>query len=75
MFDRTPPGPLLPTVGNTIGVTTRGSGRYPKKIDHSHQEGEREFVIDNLLVRVHLIIEMNLVDRPCAMGVRIPLSE
>ena len=30
---------------------------------------EREFFIDNLLVRIHLIIEMILVDRPCAMGV------
>ena len=29
---------------------------------------EREFFIDNLLVRVHLIIEMILVDQPCAMG-------
>ena len=29
----------------------------------------REFFIDTLLVRIHLIIEMNLVDRPCAMGV------
>jgi len=28
---------------------------------------EREIVIDNLLVRIHLIIEMILVDRPCAM--------
>ena len=30
---------------------------------------KREFFIDNLLVRIHLIIEMILVDRPCAMGV------
>jgi hypothetical protein len=30
---------------------------------------EREFFIDNLLARIHLIIEMILVDRPCAMGV------
>jgi len=30
---------------------------------------EREFFIDNLLVRIHLIIEMILVDRPCTMGV------
>jgi len=30
---------------------------------------EREFFIDNLLVRIHLIIEMVLVDRPFAMGV------
>ena len=28
---------------------------------------ERVF-IDNLLVRIHLIIELILVDRPCAMG-------
>ena len=33
---------------------------------------EEEFFIDNLLVRIHLIIEMILVDRPCAMVVRIP---
>ena len=30
---------------------------------------ESEFFIDNLLVRIHLIIEMILVDRPWAMGV------
>ena len=30
---------------------------------------EREIFIDNLLVRVHLIIEIILVDRPCATGV------
>ena len=30
---------------------------------------EREFSIDILLVRIHWIIEMSLVDRPCAMGV------
>ena len=30
---------------------------------------ERDFFIDNLLVRIHLIIEMVLVDRPSAMGV------
>ena len=30
---------------------------------------EREFFMDNLLVRIHLIMEMILVDRPCAMGV------
>jgi hypothetical protein len=31
--------------------------------------GEREFFIDNLLVRIHLIISIILVDRPCAVGV------
>ena len=30
---------------------------------------DREFFIDKPLVRIHLIIEMILVDRPCAMGV------
>jgi hypothetical protein len=30
---------------------------------------EREVFIDNLLVRFHFIIEMILVDRPCAIGV------
>jgi len=30
---------------------------------------EREFFTDNLLVRIHLSIEMMLVDRPGSMGV------
>ena len=30
---------------------------------------ERDFFIDNLVVRIFLIIEMILVDRPCAIGV------
>ena len=30
---------------------------------------EREFFIDNLLFRIHLIIKMISADRPCAMGV------
>ena len=30
---------------------------------------EREFFIDNLLVRIHFIIEMILVGRPCAMRI------
>jgi len=30
---------------------------------------EREFFIDNLLARIHCIIVMISVDRPCAMGV------
>ena len=33
------------------------------------RERDREFFIDNLLVRIYLIIEMTLVDRPGAMGV------
>ena len=31
--------------------------------------GEKEFFIENLPVRIHLIIEMILVDRACNMGV------
>jgi len=31
-------------------------------------DAEREFFIDNLLIRIHLNIEIILVDRPCAMG-------
>ena len=34
----------------------------------------RDFFIHNLLVRIHVVIEMILVDRPCAMGVWIPVS-
>ena len=33
---------------------------------------EREIFIDNLLVRVHWIIEMIVVEWPCAMGVGTP---
>jgi len=33
---------------------------------------EREYCIDNLLVRIHLIIEMILVDRPCAWEFEFP---
>ena len=32
------------------------------------ESGEREIFIANLLVRIQFIIEMILVDRPCAMG-------
>ena len=35
----------------------------------SAETPKREFLIDNLLVQIYLIIEMTLVDRPCAMGV------
>ena len=35
---------------------------------------EREIFIAKLLVRVHWIIEMIVVERPCAMGVSISIS-
>ena len=30
---------------------------------------QRDLFIDNLLVRIHLVVEIILVDRPCAVGV------
>ena len=44
---------------------------WPKStLSHAgHKPRQTEFFVDNLLVRMHLIIEMILVDRPCAMGV------
>ena len=42
------------------------------KEQHDKVPREREFFIDNLLARIHVIIEMILVDWPCAMGVSIP---
>ena len=59
----TPP-PLLstPGFGGRHLQSTFGRSRA-----YAHRD--REFFIDNLLVRIHLIIEMILVDRPCAMGV------
>ena len=35
---------------------------------------QREVVIDNLPVRIHLMIEMIFEDRPCAMRILIPFS-
>ena len=34
-------------------------------------EREKELFIDNLQVRIHLIVEMILVDRPCADRIRV----
>jgi len=40
------------------------------RIDPTQVVGrEREVFFDNLLVRVHWIIEMIVIERPCAMGV------
>jgi len=33
-----------------------------------------ESFLENLLVRIHFIIEMILVDRPCAMGIQSSLA-
>ena len=50
-------------------IKSRGRSKTPGVRGERRRDGEREFFIDNLLVRIHLIIEMILVDRPCAMGV------
>jgi hypothetical protein len=42
------------------------SAEHPDKAPRSERESS---FIDNLLVRIHLIIVMISVDRPCAMGV------
>ena len=49
----------------------RVHGTCPQnELELRHQQRERESsFIDNLLVRIHLIIVMISVDRPCAMGV------
>ena len=44
------------------------TGRASSEGGETLNERERVF-IDNLLVRIHFIIEMILVDRPGAMGV------
>ena len=46
--------------GDTSNRGDRANGPCPPK---------RNFFIDNSLVRIHLIIEMILVERPCVMGV------
>ena len=62
-----------PSLSYCIGVSVSpwfpASPPIPSSRDARSTTEEREFFIDNLLVRIHLIIEMILVDRPCAMGV------
>ena len=57
---------------------TRVSARSSRTDAPSHVSGfrclvrvvlEREFFVDNLLGRIHGIIKMILVDRPCVMGI------
>ena len=47
MFRRTPPRPLRPTVGNTEGLTTQFSGRYPMSVLISCGD---HFISDNSLL-------------------------
>ena len=53
-------------------VSQEASREQVRLLDQHRGQGLDEFrrrEIDNLLVRIHLIIEIVLVDRPCAMGV------
>ena len=56
---------ISPNINLPVGtrISLEGLSGAPETLN------EREFFIDNLLVRIHLIIEMILVDRPCAMGI------
>ena len=42
---------------------------FKRQIQDSLEVIEREFFVDNLLVQIHSIIEMILVDGPCAVGI------
>jgi hypothetical protein len=58
--------PMAPTRAESL---ERHPARISQPLRVDTVSREREFFIDNLLVRIHLIIEKFLVDRPCAMGV------
>jgi len=51
------------------GTPKPGNRMPPPETPRVAREEERELFIDDLLVRIYLIIDMTLVDRPCAMGV------
>ena len=58
--------------GNLYSPAKSQAGEYLGEIDeelgYTPHPREKEFFIDTLLVRIHFIIEMILVDQPCAMG-------
>ena len=51
------------------GAVVRRHNRVEVRESRTVRPAKREFCIDNLLVRIHFIIQMILVDRPCAMGI------
>ena len=53
---------------NTVFVKYAPCFDHRGESPHSCVERERELFVENLLVRLHSIMEMILVDRPCAMG-------
>ena len=52
-----------------MALAVLSSGEAIRAFTSTDSAREREFLIDNLLVLIHLIIDISLVDRPCAMGV------
>ena len=50
---------------STLAMVESTSARRELGIITTVIPKEREFVIDNLLVRIHWVIETILVDRPC----------
>ena len=48
MFRRTPPRPLRPTVGNTVGLTTRFPGSYPMNMRTPSQRLDDYMLSENL---------------------------
>ena len=52
------------TMSETVHYMTQTQGKKVGVL----KVRKRDLFIDNLLVRIHLIIKMILVDRPCAMG-------
>jgi len=67
---------LLTTQGGTLPTRSRAPPWPPRALAFLQApcEREKEFFIDNLLVRILFLIEMILVDRPRAMGVLNSLS-
>ena len=51
-------------------IPREGPGSLP--CDAPRDAAGRELFIDNLLVRIHSIVEMIFVDRPCAMEFESP---
>ena len=67
---------VLPTVGSYVPKAYLDKAKLVKEEVQKALEAlmlrsapEKEFFVNNLLVRIHLIIAMILVDRPYATGV------
>jgi hypothetical protein len=69
----------VPVRADRLNGFSLGADRAPMRTRHVRllrlrdRFSERDFSIDNLLDRIHLVVEKILVCRPCAMAIRIPL--